>query len=179
MPSFTLEESDFAGYLPDDTIVSAKCLTVKLQEKPYTDDDGNKVTKVVFKFQIDEPDGQYQNWDGVTVYGETSTKFVDHPDCKLRNWAQSILATQFPTGFRLDTDVLQNESCRIVLELNEWEDKKTGEPKQNNRVRDVMPARGRSMATPAGAGYPDEEPFRVDAGTWMPGMWGHYPDRLL
>lgn len=27
--------------------------------------------------------------------------------------------------------------------------------------------------------YDDEEPFVVDAGEWMPGMWGHYPDRML
>lgn len=154
MPSFTLEESDFAGYLPDDTIVRAKVATVKLQEKPYTDDDGNKVTKVVFKFKINEPDGEYENWDGQDVYGETSTKFVDHPDCKLRSWAQAILAQEFPVKFRLDTDVLEGEECRIVLELNEWEDKKTAQQKQNNRVKDVMPARGRTMATTAG-----EEPF--------------------
>lgn len=25
----------------------------------------------------------------------------------------------------------------------------------------------------------DEEPFRVDAGDWMPGAWGEYPTRML
>ncbi len=34
-------------------------------------------------------------------------------------------------------------------------------------------------APPATNTYDDEEPFRVDAGEWMPGMWGHYPERML
>lgn len=25
----------------------------------------------------------------------------------------------------------------------------------------------------------EEEPFRLDAGEWMPGAWGHYPERIL
>lgn len=28
-------------------------------------------------------------------------------------------------------------------------------------------------------GYADEDPFLVDAGEWTPGMWGHYPERML
>lgn len=32
---------------------------------------------------------------------------------------------------------------------------------------------------PAAAYDYDEEPFRVDAGDWMPGAWGAYPTRML
>lgn len=40
-------------------------------------------------------------------------------------------------------------------------------------------ATSRSAPASAPAGYDDEEPFRVDAGDWMPGMWGAYPERMF
>lgn len=78
MATFELEESSFSGYMDDDTIVTAVVSAVKIQEKPYVDDDGTKVKKVVFKFAVDEPNNDH---DGQTVYGETPMRFNNHPDC--------------------------------------------------------------------------------------------------
>lgn len=151
MPTFEMEESSFAGYMPDDHIVTAVVSSVKVETKKYTDDDGQAVKKVVFKFAVDEPGS---DWDGQTVYGETPVRFNNHPDCKLANWTREILASELPVGYRLDTDVLVSQRCRIVVGLRSYE--KDGETKQINFIKDVM--RTREAFASAGAG-PVEEPF--------------------
>jgi hypothetical protein len=153
MPTFELEESTFAGYLPEDDIKTAEVISVKLEEKPYTDDDGNKVKKVVFKFGIIDPDGTH---DGTNVWGETPPRFNTHPDCKLRNWSSAILGSVLPVGYKLETDLLVGKECRIVLRLKEYPDKDNPDRiKQVNQVKDVMPTSDNMdrMANP------DEEPF--------------------
>lgn len=52
---------------------------------------------------------------------------------------------------------------------------------RNERSESATSRSSAPSSAPSGppAGYEDEEPFRVDAGEWMPGMWGHYPDRML
>lgn len=52
---------------------------------------------------------------------------------------------------------------------------------RNDRPDSATSRSGGSRPAPAAAPpiYEDEEPFRVDAGEWMPGMWGHYPERML
>lgn len=165
MATFELEESDFAGYMEDGSIWPAKVLTVKVEDKPYFEDDGvTPVKKVVFKFEIiDNITGQF---NGVPVWGETPVKFNTHPDCKLRNWASAILGLpELPVGYRLDTDVLQGNECRVNVELREYEDKKgpkdpatgKGFMKQSNRVVDIMPSASAMAAI--GAYDPAEEPF--------------------
>lgn len=150
MPTYELEESDFAGYIDDDTIFEANLVGVRQVEKPFTDDDGNKVNKVEFKFTLIDPDG---NFDGTPQWGETPTRFNSHPDCRLRNWASAILGTELPIGYRLDTDVLLGNTCRVVIGLREYE--KDGATKKRNSVKDVIPSR-EAMARMAS---PDEEPF--------------------
>jgi hypothetical protein len=134
---FELEESDFAGYIADGEIYAARVTNIRDVEKPYKDKDGNPVKKVEFKFQLVSDDPH----DGTDMWGETSTKFVAHDECKLRNWARSILARDLPIGYRLDTDELLDRACRVIVGLKEYPDKATGEIKQRNFVRDVMPSR--------------------------------------
>lgn len=52
---------------------------------------------------------------------------------------------------------------------------------RNDRPDSATSRSSAPQTAPSGppAGYEDEEPFRVDAGEWMPGMWGHYPERML
>lgn len=162
MATFELEESDFAGYIPDGSIKLARVVGVKVAEKPFKDDDGKPVHKVEFKFAIIDPTGDF---DGQNIWGETGTKFNTHPDCKLRNWSAAILGTELPVGYTLDTDLLMGHECRIAIELYEYEDKKaapdpdTGEKptKQRNRVIDVFPTAD-AMASMSGAAS-GEEPF--------------------
>lgn len=166
MPTFELEESDFAGYIEDGRIMPLSVVSVKVVEKPYTDDEtGQKVKKVEFKFAVIDPDGPF---DGQNVWGETGTKFNTHPDCKLRNWSSAILGTELAAGYRLDTDVLVGNECRGSIELYEYDDKKGAKDpvtdeypkKQRNRVTDLLPsvAAMAGMAASGGSGSA-EEPF--------------------
>lgn len=150
MPTFELEESTFAGYLPEDDVKPAEVVAARLVEKPYKDDEGNLVKKVEFKFSIIDRDGTH---DGTNVWGETPPRFNTHPDCKLRNWASAMLGSELPVGYRLDTDLLVGKECRIVLGLKEYE--KDGQQKQRNFVKDVIP----SADAMAAMANPDEEPF--------------------
>lgn len=153
MPTFELEESTFAGYIDDDSIYAANVVGVKLVEKPYTDDDGNKVKKIEFKFALIDEDGPH---DGDNLWGETPPRFNTHPECKLRNWASAILGSDLPVGYRLDTDVLVGNVVRVVIGKKEYNDK-DGNPKTRNLVKDVMPTAD-NMARMSSA-TPDEEPF--------------------
>lgn len=159
--TFTLEESTGEEYelIPDGTIVEAKVAKVQVVTTKMIDEVTNEpVKQVEFTFLIlDEPYVDRKAW------GRTSMKFTTHENCRLRAWVTEIMAVNsLPTGFRLDLDALVGNQCRIVLEVNTWEDKKagpdplTGEPryKSNNRVREVVRSRN------AGTSYnPADEPF--------------------
>lgn len=147
---FQLEDSEFAGYMPDDDIQRVKILTVKVAEKPYKDDDGNNVKKVEFKTVVVGGD-----FNGNYVWGETPTRFNTHPDCKLRNWAQSILGQELPAGYRLDTDVLEGAEARAIIGYKEYV-KGDGTPGKRNFIKDLMPT---SEAMASYGSNPIEEPF--------------------
>lgn len=149
--TFTLEESPEGEYeiIPEDTILEAEVGKVQtVPTKMIDEQTGEPVKQVEFTFIIkDEP------YVGRKAWGRTSTKFTTHENCKLRGWVTEILAVDaLPTGFRLDTDALVGSRARIVLEVNSWEDKKSGETKSNNRVKEVIRSRSASKATA-------EEPF--------------------
>lgn len=79
MPSFELEESEYHGPIPEDSVFGAEVVSVRIVEKPYYEDDGvTKVRKVEFKFVIRESG---VDWDGDDIWGETPVKFNSHPDC--------------------------------------------------------------------------------------------------
>lgn len=134
MPTYEMEDSEFAGYMEDDSVWTANVVAVKTVEKPFKDDDGNPVQRVEFKFNIVDQ-GPF---DGTNVWGDTPTKFNTHPDCKLRGWASAILGSTLSVGYRLDTDLLVGHECRINVGLREYE--KDGQTKQRNFVKDVIPS---------------------------------------
>lgn len=144
MPSYELEESNYAGPIEKDEVFEAEVTRIKEVKEPYQDKQtGADVYKVEFQFVIQD-EGPH---DGSTLYGKTGTKFNTHPDCKLRNWSAAILNSELPTGYVLDTDTLIGQRCRVIIGAREYQDKKTGEDKIYNFVDDVMPARD---AIPAG-----------------------------
>lgn len=145
---FKLEESEFSGYLPDDDIQRVRVLTVKVAEKPYKDDDGNNVKKVEFKTVVTSGDHA-----GSYIWGETPTRFNTHSECKLRNWAQSILGQELPAGYVLDTDVLEGTEVRAIIGYKEYV-KNDGTPGKRNFIKDLMPTR-EAMAN----SFEDEPPF--------------------
>lgn len=141
MPVLTLEESHYAGLIPDGSIFEAQCVAVKQITARFIDKEtGKAVEQMEFKFLVQEGD-----WEGTPVWGKTSLSFVDHPDCRLRNWSQEILATELPVGYQLDTDDLEGNFCRVVMGVREYE--KNGEAKQVNFVQDVLRSRSATETT--------------------------------
>lgn len=146
-----LEESDFAGFIDDGQPYGATVVGVRLRDKPYKDDAGNTVKKIEFHFKLVADDGH----DGQDIWGETSTKFNSHPQCRLRAWSESILGMPLPPRFELDTDMLVDRRCIVVVGKKTYE--KDGETKNRNFVREVLPTRENAKAIAAALEI--EEPF--------------------
>lgn len=147
---FKLEESSFAGYLDDGAQYLAEVVDIKLQEKPFKDRVTNEpIRRVNFRFRLISDDEH----DGTTIFGDTSTVFNTHPECRLRAWTEAILGQQLPANFELDTDMLIGGRCRIVVGRREFE--KDGRNEIRNFVQAVNPTRENQAAL--AAAY--EEPF--------------------
>jgi hypothetical protein len=147
---FKLEESSFAGYIDEGTQCLAQIVDIKLQEKPFKDKVTNEpVRRVNFRFRLITDDEH----DGTTVFGDTSTTFNTHPECRLRAWSEAVLGRQLPANFELDTDMLLDQRCRVVIGKREFE--KEGRTETRNFVASVNPTRENQAAL--AAAY--EEPF--------------------
>ena len=132
---FELEESEYSGPIDDDTVMAAECLEIKQKEMPWDTDAGVPDKKIEFKFVVTE-DGPHQ---GRFLWGKTSTKFNNNPNCKLYAWSQEIAATEFPIGYKMDTDILIGQPCRVVVGYREYE--KDGMMKGINEVKDCLRSR--------------------------------------
>lgn len=143
MPVLTLEESTpQQGPIPDGAIFEAQCVSVKqITEKFVDKETGKQVERMEFKFVIQD-EGDFADRP---VWGKTSLIFSENENCKLRQWAEEILATEFPLGYQLDTDILVGNYCRIVVGAREYE--KNGENKVANFVSDVMRSRSATTTT--------------------------------
>lgn len=145
---FELEESEFAGYIDDGTRYAATVVSIKKREKPFKDDAGQTIVRVEFHFKLIADDGH----DGQDIWGDTSTRFNSHPECRLKQWAEAILGMHLAPHFRLDTDMLLDRHCFVVVGKKEWV--KEGESKVRNFVRDVQPTTANAKALAEA-----EEPF--------------------
>lgn len=124
------DAGDFA-LIENHTVVLAEVATVEEEENPFfKDDDGNPQRNVVFKFKVLE--GEHE---GRFVWGRTPTTWSTNEKCKLRGWAEEILATTIPTKPLppLNTDDLIGRRCRAVIGTYT---KKNGD--EGNKVTDVM-----------------------------------------
>lgn len=141
MPVFELEESTGSGdgegfsLIPDGTVADAVVTSVEVKTKPFKDDDGKDIIRCEFAFTL--KGGEY---DGRRVWGETSTKFSSHPDCRLRNWTQEIIGQELPVGFRLNTDSLVGSDCRVAIAVKKYKTRE-GVAKERNFVGDVLRTR--------------------------------------
>jgi hypothetical protein len=132
-----VEESGFTGFIEDGEILNAKVASVELKEKPFVDDKtGEKVKKFEFKFKINDPGGDH---DDRFIWGETSTRVTDHPENRLRNWAEALLGQRLPPHYKFNTDDLQDRDCRVIVG-KETKIRTQGE-KTRNFVREVHPTR--------------------------------------
>jgi hypothetical protein len=142
------EETAAPNYelLEDYTTLPAEVTEIEERETPFKDDDGNPQRSLSFTFRVSE--GEHQ---GRKFWGNTPTFWNSSDRCKLRQWAQSIANRTYAPGEPLNTDILLNRPCRIVLGVKK---KQNGD--KTNRVVDVLPDKS---AAPAGPAPTYDEPF--------------------
>lgn len=129
----TCEPTDERERTPitDGTIVNAKVVSIKEVEHTIK---GEKVPRLEFKFQLITDDEH----DGKPLWGHTGVRLTDHPDCRIRQWAEALLGTTIRPDFVIDLDDLEGRECRAVIEYRTWTSNE-GKEKWKNAVRDVMP----------------------------------------
>lgn len=150
MPVLVLGESNYAGLIPADTVLPAIVTSCTHKKTPFINDDGTEAWQYEFAFQISDPG---QPFDGTRLWGKTSDKFVNNPNCRLYSWAQEILGVELEAGFELDTDFLAGNTVRVVVGVREWQDKNDVK-QERNYVADVMRAKANAYAV-----SDDDAPF--------------------
>jgi hypothetical protein len=137
MAEFVLEEAKATNTdkeftpIPDGLVAEAEVMAIVVKPKMIR---GEEMERVEFAFKI--VDGEFRNR---RVWGDTSTAFVDHPECKLRAWTQEIMGVDLPKGFKLDTDALVGSRCRVRVDAYEYEPRNApGTKKWGARVSDVI-----------------------------------------
>lgn len=118
MPKFTMQEHDPNKYkvLPPDSIVQVE--VVEITEREVNGAKGTW-TKLEFKFNvIDVPDAmrdEYSEVVGGPIWGSVSARFSEHPDNKLRQWAEALFGIELSVGYELDTDDLIGKRARAAI----------------------------------------------------------------
>lgn len=85
-------------------------LLTKVEENNFVYND-EEVKKLRWYFTVTD-EGP---WKGKDITGNTSQKFVAHPECKAYNWATAMTGRNYPAGSNLDTDELLMTKCRILI----------------------------------------------------------------
>jgi hypothetical protein len=135
-----------AGPIPDDTMANATLIGTEIKEQTFPGE-SEPTPRMKWKFRIDD-DAYLDRY----VWGTTGVKIVNHPQCKIYNWAQAVLdITPLPLNYGFDQPDLWQRRCRVLIGAREGKDKKTGDPRVFNYVEDVLPA--------GPVTDPDSEPF--------------------
>lgn len=136
MPSTEMKEEE-KWKLPAETLLPATLVAVVEREIPYTDKKTGKdatFTKWEWEFAINE--GEYA---GLSAWGDTEDRLTNHPDNKVRQWAETLRGSAFDMGEGLDTDDLLGLPCQITVDNTEYT-KKDGTTSYLCPVLDVFPA---------------------------------------
>lgn len=146
MPKSTMaEEAEFK--LPKEVALPAVLNAVEEKEIPYTDKKTGK--PAVFRkwqWEFEVTDGPYM---GLRAWADTENRLTNHPDNKVRLFAEALFSAEFEIGQDLDTDDLLGLPCEIVVD-NVVHEKKNGDLSYLCPVVQVWPA---------GTSAPDEAPF--------------------
>jgi hypothetical protein len=107
-------EGEKPELIAQNDVIEARLANVEVRSFEWTNRDTGKletVTKLRWDFVvIDEGP-----WKGKTIFGDTSTNFTNHPNCKAFNWVTSLTGRQYAEGEDLDTDDLLSLPCRIMI----------------------------------------------------------------
>lgn len=114
--SYELTEAPVFEAIPQDTVVEAEIEQVEERVTPFdidkNDPSKGKQKQVSFRFRVTGP----SEYEGRVLFGNTTTNFSNHPDCKLRVWVQEILGQdQLPVGFKLDLEQLEGAPIKVVV----------------------------------------------------------------
>lgn len=135
MPILNLEESKGFELLPEDSVIEVTVSNIETSE--WTDPATAETRKNLnWTFTINTPG----EWETKRIWGNTSLVFNTNPNCKLRNWSQSILNTELDSGFQLDTDDLIGRRARVVVGHKDGKDRE-GKAVKRQFVADLLPAR--------------------------------------
>lgn len=135
MPIVKLEESKGFELLPEDTIIDATIsnIEVSVWTDPVTQESRKNLN---WTFTINTPG----EWESKRIWGNTSMVFNTNPNCKLRNWSQSVLNTELDVDYVLDTDDLIGRRVRIVVGHKPGKNKE-GEAVVRQFASDLLPAK--------------------------------------
>ena len=132
MPKTTVEEQE-KWKLPKEEPLPAQLKSVT--EKTITPRDTTKAPFTKWVWEFDITDGEYA---GLRAWGETEDRMTNHPNNRVRQWAETLLGTSFDLGDDLDTDDLLGLQCSIVV-AHEERTKANGEPFYGTPVVEVFP----------------------------------------
>lgn len=143
--------------VPDNSLLNAVVLNAAKTLMPFKDKvTGEDVYKVKWSFQVTQ-DGPFR---GRKVEGLTSTSFVNHPECRMYQWAKSLLGADLPEGFVFKTDDVIGIECVVLVSATEKERRDGNGVWVNNNVVDVRPAENIPVSVGSAYGISaDEEPF--------------------
>lgn len=121
MAKLVVEEVKEFGVLPEDARVGVRVESITEKDVPARN--GNEGwTKLEFKFVFEDlPDvfmqePEYAELIGTRVWGSVTKKLNQHPDNKLRLWAEALLNMgELGVGFELDTDMLIGRYAKGVI----------------------------------------------------------------
>ncbi len=134
--------------IPEGTILDVECLGLEKKTMPFKDDDGNDVVKVEFSFRI--VDGEYENR---RLWGQTSTVFSTHEDCRLYQWVKALLGVDdLQPNFTFRAAEMKGTRARAEVGTRTYTPRNSTEVKEVNFVGDLMPARSNTAAAPASNG---------------------------
>lgn len=164
MAKFTVEDTGDNDFLtlPEDAIVQV--LVDSVEERHVPGRDGKEGwDKLNFRFKILELptslEEQYSPLIGSTIFGSVSARLTNHPDNKLRQWAEALLDVgELEAGFELDTDMLVGRKARGVV--GQWVRK--SDQQVNHQIKGLLaltPAAVGSSGSQAQSFFDEEPPF--------------------
>lgn len=167
MAKLTVEEQKEYAVLPADSILLLK--VDELTEKEVNGANG-PWTKLEIKFKVlgiqatgdGSPVDGYEDMIAGPIWGSVPLRLTEHPENKLRLWAEAILGIEMGLGFELDTDVFVGRECRGITSQYDKRnvDPKTGKPFKGHQVTSLLPkATGQYAAAAPAPAAPAADPW--------------------
>jgi hypothetical protein len=132
--------------IPEGTELLCDVVSVELRDKPewkLREDRPDDTKEVSFRVRVNDP--EHPEYNKRNLFADTPTYWSASPKCKLRNWAQEILAYE-GTLQQLDTDELVGRQVRVTVGNRQGRDKE-GNTVTKDFIQDLKRVRT--------GGYPD------------------------